>query len=309
MMTTRAPTRQRGMAILLAMLILAMAAIVASGFVFRAAMEWRKFDNAASLGQARWVLRAAERWAGAVLRDDARQSSVDHRGELWARELPPVDSEGYALSGRVEDLDGRFNLNNLVKNGAIEPAQLAMLRRLLAALDLPESLAVDIADWLDADAVTYNGDTPEDAYYRTLTPAVAPIDRPLANVDELNRVRGVDAAVLARLRPYVAALPDRTGINVNTASAEVLAALVDGLTLEQAYTLAARRDRTYFRDAADFTQALPPGLTPVADMTRVDSRFFLVTARARHDRVDVGSRALFRRDAQNAPELIWRASL
>jgi general secretion pathway protein K len=297
------------MAIIIAMLVLAIAAIVASGFMFRAAMEWRKFDNATSLIQARWVLRAAENWAGAVLRDDGRQSSVDHRGELWAKELPPVDSEGYALSGRVEDLDGRFNINNLVKNGVVEPTQLAVFQRLLRALDLPETIAAYTADWLDKDDETYGGDEPETAFYRTLDPPLAPADRPLVSVDELIRVRGMDATTLARLRPFVAALPERAGVNVNTAPAEVLAALVDGLTMEQAYTLAARRDRAYFRDLADFGQALPPGLAPVTDMARTDSRYFLVTARARHDRVNIGSRALLKRDANSNPVLIWRASL
>lgn len=297
------------MAILLAMLVLAMASIAAAGFVFRASLEWRKFENASSLGQARWVLRAAEHWAGAVLRDDQRQSSVDHRGELWARELPPVDSEGYAISGGIQDLDGRFNVNNLLRDGKVDLSQLAMLRRLLATLDLPEALADDVADWIDADTVTQREQSPEADIYRALDPPVTPVDRPLATVDELIRVRGVDATILARLRPHIVALPERTGINVNTATPEVLAALVDGLTTEQAYTLAARRDRTYFRDVAEFSQALPPGLQPVADMARVDSRFFLVTARARHDRVDIGSRALLRRDGEKTPILVWRASL
>lgn len=297
------------MAIILAMLILALATIAASGFLFRASLEWRKFENAASLGQARWVLRAAEKWAGAVLRDDARQSSVDHRGELWARELPPVDSEGYALSGRVEDLDGRFNINNLVKDGLVDAAQLAIFRRLLHALELPEALSEDVADWLDRDDQVHGGAAPEAAYYLALVPPTMPANRPLRIPDELIRVRGVDRGVLERLRPYVTVLPERTGINVNTAPAEVLSALVDGLSPEQAYTLAARRDRTYFRDLADFEQALPAGLRSAAGMARTTSRYFLVVARATHDRVNIGSRALLRRDAEAEPTLIWRASL
>ncbi len=300
---------QSGMAIVLAMLVLALAAIAASGFVFRAAMEWRKFENASSLGQARWVLRAAEKWAGAVLRDDARQSSVDHRGELWARELPAVDSEGYALSGRVEDMDGRFNLNNLTREGVTDPAQLALFRRLLGALDVPEALADDVADWLDADNRVSGSDNAETALYAAQSPVLAPANRPLASPDELIRVRGMNRALLDRLRPFIAVLPGFNGINVNTASAETLAALVDGLTLEQAYTLAARRDRVYFRDIEDFRQALPPGLSPLAGMGLTTSRYFLVLARASHDRVNVGSRALLSRDTNGTTALIWRASL
>lgn len=301
--------RQRGVAILLAMLVLALATIAATSFVFRSDLEWRKFENAANLGQARWVLRAAEQWAGMVLRDDARQNNVDHRGELWARELPPLESEGFALSGNIVDLDGRFNLNNLLREGVVDTGQLDLLRRLLMALDLPVALAENIADWLDADDIALSGDAPESNYYRSLNPAIAPPNRPIVVIEELLGARGIDRAVLERLRPYVTALPGRNGVNVNTAPAEVLAALVDGLTLEQAYTLAARRDQAYFRDGADFTQALPTGASPVADMTRVTSRYFLVRAHARRERVHVGARALLRRDEGRMPQLIWRASL
>lgn len=297
------------MAIVLAMLVLALAAIAASGFVFRTTMEWRKFENATSLGQARWVLRAAEKWAGAVLRDDARQTSVDHRGELWARDLPAVDAEGYALSGRVEDLDGRFNINNLVRDGVTDPSQLAVFRRLLKALDLPEGQAEDIADWLDANDEAFSGGASEAAIYASHSPALLPANRPLASLDELIRVRGVERPLLDRLRPYVCVLPEFNGINVNTAPAEILAALVDGLTLEQAYTLAAQRDRIYFRNVEDFRQALPSGLTPAAGMDRTTSRYFMVQARARHDRVNVGSRALLSRESNGTTALIWRASL
>jgi general secretion pathway protein K len=302
-------SRQRGMAIVLAMLVLALAAIAASGFVFRTAMEWRKFENASTLSQARWVLRAAEKWASAVLRDDARQTSVDHHDELWARDLPAVDSEGYALSGRVEDQDGRFNINNLVRDGVAEPGQLAVFRRLLTALDMDDALAGMIADWLDADDTVFGDNRSEAALYLTQSPVLLPANRPLASLDELIRVRGMDRAQLDRLRPYVTALPEFNGINVNSASAEILAALVDGLTLEQAYTLAAQRDRVYFRTVEDFRRALPSGLEPAANMARTTSRYFMVLARARHDRVNVGSRALLSRDSNGTTALIWRASL
>lgn len=301
--------RQRGMAILVAMLVVALATIAATGFIFQASLEWRKYENAASLTQARWVLRAAEHWAAAVLRDDARQGNVDHLGEIWARPLPPVDSEGYALTGQVEDQDGRFNLNNLVANGVVDTKQLAMLGRLLALLDLPEALAPDIADWLDADDKTLQGEGDERANYLTRQPPVTPANRPLVSLGELARVLGVDVRVMARLAPYVTVLPERNRINVNTASAEVLAALVPGMGLDQAYTLAARRDRSYFRDQADFNQALPAGLTAMDDMVATASRFFLVRARARHERVDVGGRALLRRDGGALPVFVWRASL
>ena len=110
---------QRGAALIVAMLIVALAVIATSNFVFQAHVHWRKLENATNTDQARWLLRAAEQWGATVLLDDALQNSVDHLGETWAREMPPVVAEGYHMSGRILEQNGLFNLNNLVLDGKV----------------------------------------------------------------------------------------------------------------------------------------------------------------------------------------------
>jgi general secretion pathway protein K len=134
-------------------------------------------------------------------------------------------------------------------------------------------------------------------------------DRPLASVDELIRVKGVNKDILEQLRPYITALPLGNKVNINTAVPEVLAALVEGMTLEEAHALAARRERAWFRDVGEFERALPQGLKVGAEMAAVTSDNFEVRARARHGRVSVGSRALFHRNGTELPTILWRASL
>lgn len=309
-MTARIPpSRQRGAAIIVAMLVVALATISAAGFLFRSQLEWRKLENASDLDQARWILRAAEQWAATVLMDDARNSRADHRGEAWAQELPPVESEGYVISGRMEEQDGRFNLNNLVVNGQVNEPQLAAFQRLLKVLRLPSELAGNIADWLDSDQESAQAGSAESDYYLGLTPPYTAADRPLLSVDELIRVKGVDRDVLEQLRPFVATLPQGSRLNVNTASAEVLSTLVESLTLDEAQALAAQRDRIWFRDLSDFQRALPYGLSVNADLITVSSEYFVVRASARHGRISVGSRALLRRQGAKLPTILWRASL
>ena len=303
------PSRQRGAAVIVAMLVVALATMAASSFMFRSHLEWRKLENASDLEQARWILRAAEQWGATVLMDDARNSSVDHLGEAWAQELPPVESEGYEISGRMEELDGRFNLNNLVAGGSVNEPQLAVFRRLLALLRLPAELAWDVADWLDSDQEPVHEGSAESAYYLGLAQPHPAADRPLASVDELIRVRGVDKDILEQLRPYVAALPAGSKVNVNTATPEVLAALVEGMTLDEAHNLAARRARAWFRDVAEFERGLPQGLAVGSGTAAVSSAYFVVRARARRSRVAVGSRALFQRNGTGLPTILWRASL
>jgi general secretion pathway protein K len=301
--------RQRGAAVIVAMLVVALATIAAASFMFRSQIEWRKLENASNLDQARWILRAAEQWAATVLMDDARGSHVDHLGEAWAQELPPVESEGYVITGRLEELDGRFNINNLLTGGQVEPRQLAVLQRLLAVLRLPEALTWNIADWLDSDQEPLREGSAESAYYLGLAQPYTAADRPLASVDELIRVKGMDKAILDQLRPYVAALPQGSKVNVNTATPEVLSALVEGLTLDEAYGLTARRERAWFRDLGEFERTLPQGLSLGSGMAAVTSDYFVVRASARHDRISVGSRALLHRTGTELPTILWRASL
>jgi general secretion pathway protein K len=306
----RAPAaRQRGAAVLVAMLVVAIAALAASSFMFRSQVEWRRLENQTHLDQARSILRAAQQWGASVLLEDTLHSSVDHLGEIWATQLPPVESEGYRISGGMEDEQGRFNLNNLVLNGQVDQTQMAILVRLLDTLHLPENLAVAIADWIDADDAPLNPSSVESDYYEALSTPYRAANRPLVSVNELLRVKGFDRNVLAALRPYVTALPTRTPINVNTASAEVLSALVAGLTSQQAYSMVAKRERTYYRNAQDFQLALPEGLTALSNMVSVSSQYFLVQARVRNERLAIGNQALYYRDGPVLPRLVWRAEL
>lgn len=300
---------QRGAAVLVAMLVVAMAALAASGFLFRSHVEWRRLENLTRQDQARWVLRATERWGAAVLLDDARHSSVDYRGEAWATQLPPVEAEGYRVSGKMDDQDGQFNLNNLVRGGKVDARQLEVFTRLLRFLNLPETLAAATVDWLDEDDVPLNQDSAESAYYAERSPGYLAANRPLLSLNELLRVKGYDRHVLEVLRPFVAVLPSRTYVNVNTARPEVLAALVQGLSVSEAYAMVAKRERAYYRNIQDFQQVLPTGLGAPVDMLAVSSRYFLVRARIRHERLSIGSQALFQRDGANVPLLVWRAEL
>ncbi len=301
--------RQRGAAVLVAMLVVAMAALAASGFVFRAQAEWRRLENLTRQDQAHLVLRAAERWCAAVLLDDARQSSVDHRGEAWATQLPPVEAEGYKVAGRMLDQDGLFNLNNLVHDGVADAPQLRVFTRLLAHLKLPETLAATLVDWMDADEEPQNPDSAESAYYAARPTPYRAANRPLVHLNELLRVRGFDRHVLDVLRPFVTPLPGRTPVNVNTAPPEVLAALVQGLSLNDAYAVVAKRERAYYRNLQDFLQALPPGLNAPGGLLAVSSSYFLVEARIDHERLSLGSRALIQRLGSNPPTLVWRAEI
>ncbi len=300
---------QRGAAVIVAMLVVALAAMAAGSFMFRTQVEWRRMENLVNLAQARWALRAGQQWGASVLQDDAANSSVDHRGEAWATRLPPVEAEGYRLWGWIEDQDGRFNLNSLVSDGEVNPARLAIFTRLLRILRLPEGLAAAVVDWLDADDIPSSEDGAESTHYLAQKPPYRAANHALINLYELRQVKGVDDKVLHRLHPFVTVLPGHAGINVNTAPAEVLAAMVTGLEVDTAYAMVAKRERSYYRHAQDFQQALPQGLYAPADMVVVSSQYFLVQARISRERLILGNQALYHRRGNQSPKLIWRVDL
>jgi general secretion pathway protein K len=302
-------TSERGVAIVLAISVVAMAAMVAAAIMVSQSTWARQLELTAEHVQARAVLQAGADWARAVLSDDRRLSNVDHLGEPWALRLPPMPVENGELVGQIEDLQGAFNLNNLVSEGKVNAAQLEHFRRLLSILGLPVQLAYTLADWIDTDGEPQPQGGAEDAYYLALKPPYLTANRPLIDVAELALVSGFDDSVRARLRPYIAALPAPSPVNVNTATAEVLAAVVDGLDLGNAQALVAQRDRAYFRDTGDFTKRLPRDA--VASDISVSSDYFLASLRVTIGGAQARGQALLSRmgTGNGWPVVVWRKYL
>lgn len=299
-------TREQGVAIVLAMGVVAFAAMAAVAIMISQSTWSRQAELNVNHVQAQAVLQAGADWARAVLSDDRRISSVDHLGEPWALKLPPMQVESGELSGHIEDQQGKFNLNNLVTEGKINLAQLAHFRRLLAILGLPDKLADALADWIDDDDQPQPQAGAEDEYYLALNPPYLAANRPLIDVGELALVRGFDDNVRARLRPYVTALPGFAAVNVNTAPPEVLAAVVDGLDLGSAQSAVTQRERAYFRSTDDFLKRLPRQVSGATSDISVSSNYFMATMRVTIGGAQARGEALLARGTAGWPVILWR---
>ena len=298
--------RQRGVAIVLAMGVVTLAALAATAIMVTQSTWSRRSELTADHVQAQLLIPAGLDWARAVLSDDRRASNVDYLGEPWALRLPPIPVDNGSLAGQIEDQQGKFNLNNLLTDGKVNLAQLANFRRLLSILALPPALAGALADWIDADSELQPQDGAEDAYYLSLQPPYLAANRPLIDVAELALVRGFDDSVRARLRPFLTALPRFTAVNANTASPEVLAAVVEGLGLDDARAVVAQRERAYFRNFSDFFNQLPPGLIVAAENISVSSNYFIATTRITIGGAQARGSALLARENAGWPAIVWR---
>ena len=270
-------TRQQGVAVVLAMGVVALAAIAAAAMLASQSTWSRHAELSAEHAQAQALVHAGVDWSRALLYDDRRMSSVDHLGEPWAMRLPPVPVDNGELAGQINDQQAAFNLNNVFSGGKQSPPQVLQLRRLLQILGLPDALA--------------------DAYVAA--------GRPLIDPAELALIPGFDAARRARLRPFVTALPRFTAVNVNTASPEVLAAVIEGLDLDAARELVAQRERAYFRNRAEFLAQLPPGAVAGNDLA-TSSEFFLANVRVTIGVAQARGSALLQRASSGWPVVVWR---
>jgi general secretion pathway protein K len=297
-------------AIVLAMGVVALATMAATAMMVTQSTWSRQSELAAAHVQAQTLVQAGVDWSRAVLSDDRRLSNIDHLGEPWALRLPPMSVESGELAGHIEDQQGLFNLNNLVRDGKVNPAQLAHFQSLLSMLGLPTALAETLADWLDADSEPQPQGRAEDDFYLALQPPYLAANRPLTDVAELALVRGFDDGVRARLRPFVSALPVFTAVNMNTASPEVLAAVIEGLGLDGARDLVAKRERAYFRDRTDLLNQLPRGVLAATEDISFSSDYFMATLRVTFGSAQARSVALLARGNTGGwPAIVWRKVL
>jgi general secretion pathway protein K len=290
--------------------VVALATMAAAAMMVTQSTWSRQSELAAAHAQAQSVVQAGADWARAVLSDDRRMSNIDHLGEPWALRLPPMSVEGGELDGHIDDQQGLFNLNNLVKGGKANLVQVAHFRRLLSTLSLPATLADSLTDWIDADSEPQPQGGAEDESYLALQPPYLAANRPLTDLAELALVQGFNDDVRARLRPFVSALPAFTAVNVNTAPPEVLAAIIESLGLDGARDLAAMRNRSYIRDRADLLAHLPKGVLVAAEDVSYSSNYFLATLRVSISGAQArGVALLMRGNAGGWPTIVWRKAL
>ena len=273
--------KQRGVALITVLLVVAIATVVTAGMIARQQLSIRSSSNQLTARQAWHYALGGEALAQALLSRDLQQAggnpsqSVDHLREAWARKLPPFEVDDGRISVQIEDLAGRFNLNSLVVNQTLVPLAHQRFQRLLQALKIDPLFADRLVDWLDKNQQPQGSSGAEDNDYLLLQPAYRAANRRLQDVAELRLLLELSERDYRRLLPFVSALPENIGLNVNTASALVLSTLTENMSLQTAQELVQARGARGYRSVADF--AAQPGLAGAGDLGQglaVSSSFF-----------------------------------
>jgi general secretion pathway protein K len=350
-------TRQRGVAVITALLLTTLAISIVASLFWQQQVEVRSMENQRLNLQTRWILRGALDWATLVLRQDAydnsRYTALTH---VWATPLAETRLDQYierervegevfdaSLSGDIMDATSRYNLRNLESGNRINKAELEIFQRLLTNLRMNPALARTTANLVaasqpmivaegsvdpatgeetggqerdpseggnpapDTGVVVGPGGLPAGegggdgapGQLETLPVSREGIGTPIKflEVEDLLAVKGFTPEMLERLRPYVIVLPQRTPVNVNTASPEVLAAVIPNYSLSEANALLARRRNVPWDDIGKFKQEI--NRPTLGDEVSVKSDWFLVNSRIRLERAALNAQALIQRSTSS----------
>jgi general secretion pathway protein K len=320
----RAP-RQRGAAILVAMLILTLVATLAAGMVW---LQWRGIEVESAeraRAQGEWLLNGALDWARLILKSDARAgNTVDHLGEPWATPLAESrlstflsadenhsDDSGpdAFLSGQITDANARYNLFRLYGAQGLGRTELQNFQNLCAAIGLQSGIADAIYAGLGQSWSTAQSLDDDPTEKNTSNSVLMP-----TQVSQLVWY-GVDPAAIKQLEPFVIIIADANAkVNVNTASAEVLMAAIPGINRGGAQAIIQQRAQKPFTDTHDaltVANYVAPQGNPAPPPPAIDvkSDYFEVYGQLRYEQHVLRERTLVHRMGMQQVDVMRRERL
>ena len=282
--------KQRGVALITAILIAALVSVIAVAMATRQTLDIRRTGNMLEADQAYMYALGMEELAAQVLVKDKQDTGdVDSLSEDWAIPLPPTIVDGGSVAGSVEDMQGRFNLNNLVDGSSkADPAQVKAFQSILEQVSAADKdiqispfMANRVVDWIDTD-LNSSADGAEDMDYLNADIPYRTPNQFMASPTELGAMLGMSPEDVSALLPLVSALPIPTTININTASETVLLSLHPDITAAIAGELVEFRKENVFKNKADFEKKLLDDHQITVDNKTFDvkSEYFLVSVDA-----------------------------
>lgn len=273
-------TRQGGVALITVLLIFAVASVIAIQMSSRLQLDLRRTENMLALDKGAAYARGAEAYATALIPDLLKDNP--QAVTLASQDLPPYMVEEGILQVSIYELSGRYNINWLdsVNNDPDEPT-IDAFERFATELGVngaqARDLAIAIADWIDADDDPTGVAGAESQEYLRFEPPYRTANQAFQSVSELRLVRGMTDDLFETLKPFIAALPAQSKLNLNAAPIPVILSLSDKVTPDNAQQLVTDRE-------AAALSAVPRYLEldgdPVAGDVIFSPEYFLLSTQA-----------------------------
>lgn len=230
---------ERGVALLLALLVLTILTALILEFDAEARREYRAAAAFRDDYKADMLTRAAVQAARAVLLQDLLREKMtgqkyDGPTDIWAMPIKNYAIGDGFLTAQIQDETGKFNLNDLASTSGGDIAQkkrILRAKRLFELLRVNPNLVDALIDWMDQDEVPQPAGA-ESLYYQSLRPPYRSANSPLPGPGDLRLIKGFTPEIIERITPYVTVFPQEGGapMNVNTADPIVLQTLDPSVT-------------------------------------------------------------------------------
>ena len=297
---------QEGIALIMVFLVVALVSFIATGIASKQNISTKRTYNLLNYEQAYVQLLGAEDWVKTILIADVdpanngkgNNATEDSLDDWWNRDLQgnigaeiKLPIENGVLTGKIEDLQGRFNINNLFNSSTQtpNPEYLPLMRNFIKAVndsnkDVNIPIQTDaIVDWIDNDLDALPNGGEDGEYLSREIPYVA-ANQVMASATELIKITGfsyADYNIMSppqseKSSPTLIALPETTPININTAKEMQFRMLIPGINNTDIQAILDARSDGGFDNISDFTAlAVVPNNLPI-NIIALRSNFFLL---------------------------------
>ncbi len=245
---------QSGVALLTVLLLVVSITVLAGVMVVGQSMTTRKTSLIFEQNRLTQQISTGEQLAIQLIQADNKLNKFDSLQDVWAKKIPPYKSEdGYTIELEIKDSSAKFNINNLYHNGKADKQAFASLQKLLTILQIDKSLATAILDWQDPDNKVYNDTAEEKTIYRNEKNNL-PNNQPFIDINQLADLPNVTPEIIAKLKPYITAVPYFLPVNVNTADEKILTAIVGEEKRPAVQALIAKRTTQPIQNKAELNK-------------------------------------------------------
>jgi len=243
--------KQQGVVIVVALFIVTLIATMAYVMMARLERDTRRSQLILRNTQAEFYAQASVSWAIDLLRTNFEKKKPNTLIDVVPTTSPKNKENGYQIKSTIYDMQSRFNINTLNQAEGMVGFE-RLLKTILPEMkeEQAKQIVRAVVEWVSPGQ---QGGTNE--YYMGLTAPYRAAHRPMLNVSELRLVKGITSSIYRELEPYITALPTGTGMNVQTASAQVLVTLSDAMTLDVAKAIVELRVKKPFITVEAFKQS------------------------------------------------------
>ncbi|WP_426116358.1 type II secretion system minor pseudopilin GspK [Massilia sp. PWRC2] len=302
------------MAVITALLLTTLAVTIVASLFWQQQVQVRSMENQRLHLQTQWILRGALELSSLILKSRSGQAAqYTSLDQVWTTPLAETRLDQYiererlenevfnaTLSGSLSDATARYNLNLLAANGVADAEQIAIFKRLLSNLQLDPGLAVKVAQ-----LVASANPAPTAGAQGSVSRSATNVPMGLVQVNDLLAVTGLNLDAVERLREFVIVLPASAAVNVNTAPAEVLSAVLQNCSMSQAAAIVEKRKQTPAISPTNFTTLNPGTVFMDGAKVNVMSSYFLAHSRIRLDRAALDAESLIESNLGGQTTVLW----